>query len=98
MRKPKSAWNLVQVPLGAAVFYKERQPMDLQELQNLSLRMTTDEVCHLARFGRGKLRRRIKTGKFPKPIDRGGKGYIWNRATVLDALGINRPTEDKINP
>lgn len=102
MRKFKSAWKFVQALLSAAVFCKERRLMNqidnLPNLQNLSLRMTTDEVCQLARFGKSKLRRHIKTGKFPKPIDRGGEGYIWNTTAVLDALGINLQKETMINP
>jgi hypothetical protein len=54
----------------------------------LPLRITTPEVCNIARIGKGKLRTLIRTGKFPKPIDRGGKGYVWNTHSVLQALGI----------
>jgi len=74
--------------------------MDLQnqQLQNLGLRITTDEVCHLARFGKGKLRNLVKKGTFPKPIDRCGKGYIWNTSAVLDALGIDTQNTLQVNP
>lgn len=71
---------------------------NISNTKNLNLRMTTPEVCQLARIGKGKLRKYIRAGKFPKPVDRGGKGYIWNTSTVLEALGINLSEQAEINP
>lgn len=75
--------------------------MDLQnqQLQNLRLRMTSDEVCHLARFSKNTLLQRVKKGTFPKPIDRCGNGYVWNTSVVLGALGFDTPqSEQTANP
>lgn len=88
--------------MGVAVFFTKKDTMNYTEskfdINNIGPRITTKEVCKLARIGKGKLRRYIRTGKFPKPVDRGGEGYIWNTASVFDALGISRQTEADINP
>ena len=52
-------------------------------------RMTTVEVCALARYGKATLFRRIDAGHMPRPLDRGGGGYLFDRKAVLIALGMN---------
>ena len=51
-------------------------------------RITTREVCALARYGRATLFRRIDAGQMPHPIDRGGDGFLFDRKAVLVALGL----------
>ena len=47
-------------------------------------RLTTREVLVFARFSSATLRRRIRSGRFPSPVERG----IYMRDDVLSALGI----------
>lgn len=54
-------------------------------------RITTSEVLELARYGRHTLWKRIRQGRFPKPVDR-GRENLWSRADVEKALGLS--TED----
>ena len=51
-------------------------------------RITTREVCALARYGRATLFRRIDAGQMPHAIDRGGDGFLFDRKAVLVALGL----------
>lgn len=60
--------------------------------QNLPARIMTSEVLKLARYGHTKLRKKLKSGEFPQPIDR-GKQLIWNRDEVLIALGYIEPQQ-----
>ncbi|WP_292035591.1 MULTISPECIES: helix-turn-helix domain-containing protein [unclassified Brevundimonas] len=53
------------------------------------LRLTTTEVCQLARLSRASVWRRIAAGRLPGPIDHGRQALFCARA-VADAL--NRPT------
>ena len=53
----------------------------------LPARMTASEVIALARFSRQTLRRRIKRGAFPKPVDE-AREQIFDRDAVLKALGM----------
>jgi len=54
----------------------------------LPARLTKAEVLGLARFGDKTLRRRIRTGLMPQPIDRNGQGALFDRDSVLKALGM----------
>jgi excisionase family DNA binding protein len=56
-------------------------------------RMTTREVCSLARYSRSTLWKRIDAGTMPAPIDRGGGGYLFDRRAVLAFLGLDKPNE-----
>lgn len=49
------------------------------------LRLTTKEVCDLARFSPVTLWRRIRSGQMPAPIDQ-GRQSIFDRQAVLSAL------------
>ena len=60
--------------------------------------MTTPDVCKLAGYSSSKLLRLVREEKFPKPIDRGGDGFVWNRSTVLAALGLQSEEATEINP
>jgi predicted DNA-binding transcriptional regulator AlpA len=51
-------------------------------------RITTREVCALARYTSATLWRRIDAGHMPRPIDRGGEGFLFDRKAVLTALGM----------
>ncbi len=51
-------------------------------------RISTKEVCELARYSQGTLWRRIDAGDMPAPLDRGGRGYLFDRKAVLRALGL----------
>jgi excisionase family DNA binding protein len=51
----------------------------------LPIRLTTREVCALARFSRVTLWQRIKAGRMPAPIDH-GRQSIFDRDAVLEAL------------
>ena len=62
--------------------------MSFNEALNLPLRITTPEVCGLARFSKSTLWKRIDAGQMPAPIDRGGGGFIFDRDAVLKALGV----------
>jgi predicted DNA-binding transcriptional regulator AlpA len=57
------------------------------------LRMTTREVCALARYSSSTLWKRIKQGRMPPPVDRGGGGHLFNRRAVLMALGTDAADE-----
>jgi predicted DNA-binding transcriptional regulator AlpA len=52
-------------------------------------RISTREVCELARYSRGTLRRRIAAGHMPAPIDQGGCGLLFDRWAVVRALGLD---------
>jgi hypothetical protein len=64
-------------------------------------RMTTAEVCELARYGPITLWRRIRAGRMPRPVDR-GRQSMFDRDAVLIALGLNpaKPASNgiKTNP
>lgn len=51
-------------------------------------RITTPEVCALAGYTKATLWRRIDDGHMPKPIDRGGRGFIFDKTAVLIGLGM----------
>jgi predicted DNA-binding transcriptional regulator AlpA len=55
-------------------------------------RITTREVCALARYSPSTLWKRIDAGIIPAPIDRGGDGFLFDRRAVLGALGIPAPS------
>ena len=57
---------------------------------DLPERMTTTEVCALARFSAITLWRRRKQGKMPRAIDR-GREALFDRDAVLRALGMHLP-------
>ena len=50
-------------------------------------RITSREICELARYTKATLWRRIDAGQMPAPIDRGGDGFLFDRKAVLAALG-----------
>lgn len=54
----------------------------------LPARLPLPQVLELAGYGRTTLRARQYAGKMPWPIDRGGRGGIYDRDAVLKALGI----------
>lgn len=59
------------------------------DIARLPMRMTTSEVCAVARFSKATLQRRIKTGLIDlKPIDR-GQEKLYLRADVVRALGLS---------
>lgn len=60
-------------------------------------RMTTREVCALARYSSSTLWKRIDAGHMPKPLDRGGDGFLFDRKAVLIALGME-PAADTLPP
>lgn len=51
-------------------------------------RLALPQVLELAGYKRATLRSRQRAGKMPWPIDRGGRGGIYDRDAVLKALGI----------
>jgi len=59
---------------------------------DLPPRLTTAEVCALARYGRSTLAREIRQGRMPAPI-RTGRPQIFLRDAVLQALGLLAPPE-----
>ena len=66
-------------------------------IERLPMRMTSSEVCDLARFSKGTLWRRIKLGLMPQYIDR-GRECLFSRDAVLTALDLSPveapPTND----
>jgi len=58
------------------------------DLTTLPFRITTREVLAICRYGRVTLTSRIKAGKMPEPVDRGGAGDIFLRDEVLRALKL----------
>lgn len=52
-----------------------------------SPRIPSSEVCRLAGYGPVTLRRRVKAGRMPKPVDKGAEN-LYDRAAVYQALGI----------
>lgn len=61
----------------------DRLPSPLQEP-----RITTSEVCAIARLSPVTIQRRIAAGKLPKAIDR-GREQIFDRRAIYEALGIS---------
>lgn len=60
----------------------------------LPARLTTAEVCEIARYGPATLRQRVAAGAMPAPIDRGQRGSsIYDRDAVLKALRITNPAD-----
>lgn len=58
------------------------------DVASLPMRMTTSEVCAVARFSKRSLQRRIRDGLIDlKPIDR-GREQLYLRADVVRALGL----------
>ena len=55
---------------------------------NLPRRLPLPDVLALAGYSRTTLRARQNAGKMPWPIDRGGRGGIYDRDAVLKALGM----------
>lgn len=62
------------------------------DLARLPPRLSTPEVCKLARYSRATLWRRIDAKQMPEPVDRGGKGFLFDRDSVLKALGLAAPS------
>jgi len=62
---------------------------------DLPARLSLPEVLALAGYSRSTLRTRQKAGRMPWPIDRGGRGGIYQRDAVLKALGLleEEPTD-----
>lgn len=58
------------------------------DLTTLPFRIATPVVLAICGYGRVTLTSRIKAGKMPKPIDRGGAGDIWLRDDILRALKL----------
>lgn len=55
---------------------------------SLPPRIATPTVLDLAGYGRSTLRNRQRARLMPEPIDRGGRGGIYDRDAVLKALGL----------
>ena len=55
---------------------------------SLPPRLHLPQVLVLAGYSRSTLRSRQRAGAMPMPIDRGGRGGIYDRDAVLKALGI----------
>ena len=70
--------------------FQTLQTQAMQNVDRLSVRLYTQEVCALAGFGPAKLRRRIAEGKFPPPVERGNQ-LLFDRDEVLRALNIGTP-------
>lgn len=66
-----------------------RQKMN-DYLRKLGPRIDTSTVCTLAGYGRATLKKRIKQGRMPPPIDR-GREDIFDRDAVFNALRIAPP-------
>ena len=47
-------------------------------------------MCALARYSSSTLWKRIDAGVMPAPIDRGGRGFLFDRQAVRAALGLDR--------
>jgi predicted DNA-binding transcriptional regulator AlpA len=62
--------------------------------EHYSARLTTREICAIARYGPITLWRRIKTGQMPRPVDR-GREHIFDREAVLKALGLKSSIPDQ---
>lgn len=56
---------------------------------NRAARISTPEVLDLAGYSRATLRARQEAGRMPPPVDRGKHGFIYDRAAVLKALGMD---------
>jgi hypothetical protein len=63
------------------------------DLSKLPLRLTSAEVCQIARRSRTWLAAEVKAKRFPEPADY-GRPNIYNRDAVLKALGLNTPLPD----
>jgi len=59
----------------------------------LPARLSLPEVLTLAGYSRSTLRARQRAGLMPWPIDRGGRGGIYQRDAVLKALGLLEEVE-----
>lgn len=60
--------------------------------------IATPMVLALAGYSSGTLWSRIKTGRMPKPFERGGQGFIWRRDDILLALGLRADTNAPPEP
>ena len=71
------------------------EPPHTQPCASLPWRMTTVEVCTLARVSRATLWRRIKAGQMPAPIDH-ARQALFERDAMISALGrASRPESDR---
>jgi predicted DNA-binding transcriptional regulator AlpA len=61
-------------------------------------RLSLPEVLALAGYSRSTLRTRQKAGRMPWPIDRGGRGGIYQRDAVLKALGLLEEKAPEADP
>lgn len=86
VRATVDGYTRSSAPVGAAA------PCGRSE-RALPMRLTTDDVCRLARYSRATLWRRIKAGQFPAPRDR-GRQAIFDRDAVLQALKLGGATEE----
>lgn len=64
------------------------------DLMTLPLRIPLPVVVAICGYSRATLTRRIREGKMPRHVDRGGQGYIWLRDDVLRALGLLKSKVD----
>lgn len=76
--------NRLHSEMGLFRNYKVGEEIAL-DIGNLPWRLTTGQVLELAGYKRHTLRRRIKAGTFPAPIDRAA-GNLFDRIAVLRAL------------
>ena len=60
----------------------------MREGMSLPPRLHLPQVLALAGYSRSTLRSRQRAGVMPMPIDRGGRGGIYDRDAVLKALGM----------
>lgn len=57
-------------------------------------RLTRPEVLELGRFSESELRKRIKAGEMPGPVDRRCRPHVFDRDAVLLALGVGGASAD----
>lgn len=66
--------------------------IQITDIHSLPPRLTTDEVCALARFGPWTLKAKVDAGGMPAPVHR-GRPNLYNRDEVLIALGLRESKE-----
>lgn len=67
---------------------KKLTPEQLSDPSTLPALLHLPQVLELAGYSRSTLRSRQRAGKMPWPTERGGRGGIYNRDAILQALGI----------
>jgi hypothetical protein len=78
--------------LNQTIIKTLRQQMD-EQIKRLGPRICATTVCSLAGYGKQTLKKRIREGRMPNPIDR-GREEIFDRDAVLQALKIRTPEQE----